>query len=787
MATQKASQIVVDGHAIKVTNLDKVMYPATGTTKGEVIAYYQAVASWFVPHAAGRPATRKRWPNGVGTPEHPQKPFFHKDLDLTSTPEWVRTFTIDHSDGPKTYPLVDDAATLVWLAQQASLEFHVPQWRVGADGRPQHPNRLVLDLDPGEGVGLAQCVELAHLVREVLDGVGFASFPVTSGSEGIHLYTALDGSMTSDDASAWARDLAISLESLRPDLVVSDMKKALRHGKVLLDWSQNNGAKTTVAPYSLRGREHPTVAAPRSWDEITPELRQLEFHEVIDRLHAIGDPLAGLDASAQVSVPTAAGDRLRTYRSMRDAARTPEPVPQEPPQPRPDGNSFVIQEHHARRLHFDFRLERDGVLVSWAIPKGPPTDHASNHLAVQTEDHPLDYGGFAGEIPKGQYGAGTVSIWDSGTYEAAKWVEGREVIATLTGSPNGGLGGVPRTFALIHTGHGEDEQNWLIHLMADEPRPAVELPVIEPMLATPGSRADVTGDDWVFEVKWDGYRAVASVSGGGARFRSRGGIDLTGGYPEYIELARLLAGREAVLDGEIVALDESGRPSFELLQNHARSPGRAHYMVFDLLHVDGVSLVRRPYRDRRAALRDLLGAGGVHVHVPDDLGTEAEVALAASAELGLEGVVAKRATSVYQPGRRARTWVKIKHIQSQDVVVVGWAPGENARARSVGSLLVAVPDGDRLVYVGRVGSGFTEQGLREAREVLGEIETTEPPVTGLPRAEAQGVHWVEPLLVGEVSYAEATGVGRLRHPVWKGWRPDRKPEDVVWEGSPASL
>ena len=640
MAAQ-GSQVVVDGRTIKVTNLDKVMYPATGLTKGEVIAYYQAVAPWFVAHAARRPATRKRWPNGVGTPEHPHQPFFHKNLDPRSTPEWVHTFTIEHSDGPNTYPLIDDAATLVWLAQLASLELHVPQWQVDADGRPRHPDRLVLDLDPGEGAGMAQSVELAHLIREVLDGAGFASVPVTSGSKGIHLYAALDGTMTSDEASDLARDLARSLEAMRPDLVVSDMKKALREGKVLLDWSQNNAAKTTIAPYSLRGRDHPTVAAPRTWDEIVPGLRQLEFHEVVERLRTLGDPLAALGADAPVRFDG------------------------------PDADAPV-------------RLTRPD-----AVPPTPA----------------------------------------------------RPAPAPLPDPP-------------------------------------------EPMLATLGTARDVHGEGWVFEVKWDGYRAVASAADGRATFRSRGGLDLTAAYPELAELAGLVGPHAAVLDGEVVALDDAGRPSFDLLQNHARSPGRAHYMAFDLLHLDGESLVRRPYRERRAALHDLLGDGGRQVHVPDDLGTDADVALAASAEQRLEGVVAKRADSVYQPGRRGRTWVKVKNTLSQEVVVVGWTPGQNARARTLGALLVAVPEGDGLRYLGRVGTGFTEGALREAREVLGDIETDEPPVAGVPTAEARGVRWVEPLLVGEVTYGEVTGVGRLRHPVWKGWRPDKAPEDVVWEGRP---
>ena len=809
----------VDGRLIKVTNLDKVLYPETGTTKGDVIAYYQVVAPYFVPHAAHRPATRKRWPNGVGTPEQPQTPFFHKNLDPKSTPDWVRTFTIEHSEGDNVYPLIDDAATLVWLAQLAALELHVPQWTV-LDGERQPPNRLVIDLDPGAGAGIEQCVEVAQLLREVLDQVGFASVPVTSGSKGIHLYAALSGEMTSDEVSAWAHELARTLEAMRPDLVVSDMNKKLREGRVLLDWSQNNAAKTTIAPYSLRGRAHPTVAAPRTWDELGPGLRQLEFDEVLERLASMGDPFAAIESPPVELVETLpvelveTPDRLTTYRSMRDPAKTPEPVPADRPEPRPLGNSFVIQEHHARRLHYDFRLEHDGVLVSWAIPKGPPTDPAVNHLAVQTEDHPLEYGSFEGDIPRGEYGGGHVDIWDAGTFELEKWRDGKEVIATLTGRPDGGLGGVPRRFALLHTKMGGDEKNWLIHLMAPaddksssrpapsssrrtpgspsstttptESSPAVErdetasaeAPTIAPMLATAGAAQDVQHGDWVFEVKWDGYRALATVNDGAVRLASRRGLDLTKDFPELGELARLIAPHDAVLDGEVVFLDPDGRPSFERLQNRAEHRGEAHYMVFDLLRLDGRSLLHEPYTARRERLAALLGDGTRRIQLSTQLGTDADEALAISRELGLEGVVAKRPDSVYQPGRRAHTWIKIKHLLAQEVVIIGWTPGESARARTIGALLMAVPDGDALTYVGRVGSGFTEKDLADTKLVLSEIEGAATTVPDIPAADRKGAHWVEPILVGEVTYGVWTQAGRLRMPVWRGWRPDKTPDDI---------
>ncbi|MEO8527594.1 MAG: non-homologous end-joining DNA ligase, partial [Pseudolysinimonas sp.] len=432
MAVKSETLVSVGGHRLKLTNLDKVLYPESGTTKAEVINYYSRIADVLIPHARNRPVTRKRWVEGVGTDAKPGSVFFEKNLP-TSAPSWIPSRDIQHSDHVNSYPLVNDLATLVWMAQQASLELHVPQWRFGKSGARQNPDRLVLDLDPGEGAGLPECVEVAKLVRAILEGMGLEVFPVTSGSKGIHLYAPLDGEQTSDDASAVAHELARALEADHPDLVVADMKKVLRHGKVLLDWSQNNGNKTTIVPYSLRGRMRPTVAAPRTWKELlAPGLRQLEMHEVLARVAKNGDPAAELEREIWHS--READEKLSAYRSMRDGAKTPEPMGGGGV--RALGNSFVIQEHHATALHYDFRLERDGVLVSWAVPKGVPTEPGKNHLAVHTEDHPLEYGQFEGSIPKGEYGAGSVEIWDRGTYDLEKWRDD-EVIVTIHGEKHG--------------------------------------------------------------------------------------------------------------------------------------------------------------------------------------------------------------------------------------------------------------------------------------------------------------------------------------------------------------
>ncbi len=404
--------VTIDGHRLKLTNLDKVLYPETGTTKADVLDYYARVASALIPHARNRPATRKRWVHGVGTDDDPGEMFFQKNLDERSTPQWVARRELQHSDHVNTYPLVNDLATLTWLGQIAALEIHVPQWQFGRTGARKNPDRLVLDLDPGPGAGLQECAEVARWARAILKDMGLDPMPVTSGSKGIHLYAALDGKQTSDQVSEVAHELARALEADHPDLVVSDMKKALREGRVLVDWSQNNGNKTTITPYSLRGRSHPMVAAPRTWKELdSPDLAQVGYEEMIRRVAKRGDILADLTAGHLSSLePTpermagfqhadGADDRLAKYRSMRDGSITPEPVPSGVAPPTA-GQTFVIQEHHASRLHYDFRLEHDGVLVSWALPKGVPTDIAKNHLAVQTEDHPLD--GVGGDLPGGR-------------------------------------------------------------------------------------------------------------------------------------------------------------------------------------------------------------------------------------------------------------------------------------------------------------------------------------------------------------------------------------------------
>lgn len=804
MAEGSRQLVEVDGRRLRLTNLEKVMYPETGMTKGEVVSYYAEIAPVMVPLVAGRPVTRKRWVHGVGTADDPAQPFFEKNL-AEHAPEWVRRGVIQHSDGPKTYPIAGDRATLVWLAQQASLEVHVPQWRFDAQGRPANPDRMVFDLDPGEGMGLADCAEVARLVRDLIAGMGLELTPVTSGSKGIHLYAALDGSQTSQQVSDVAHELARALEADHPELIVSSMRKTLRTSRVLIDWSQNNGKKTTIAPYSLRGRARPTVAAPRTWEELgDPALRHLEASEVLTRVAEGDDPMRAITERSH-------GGPLTEYLSMRSTGKTPEPMPDSTwgaATGSPDDSPrFVIQEHHARRLHFDLRLERDGVLKSWAVPKGVPETSGVNHLAVQTEDHPMEYATFEGTIPSGEYGAGSMTIWDTGTYATEKWRDD-EVIIDLDGQPGGPLGGVVRV-ALIRTDGSGEKSSWLLHRMKDQrpghwshperhPAPATGAKVgtirERPMLATAGTVGILARGDWALEWKWDGIRVLARVEGDGVRLMSRNGIDITERYPEFARLPEVIDG-DALVDGEIVALDAEGRPDFGRLQERmgltkpreiaavaASVPVRL--LLFDVLEVDGTSVMSEPYRARRARLAELVRrVPGVPVEVPPAAeGTPAE-ALEESRTLGLEGIVAKRPGSAYRPGARTDEWVKLKITRTQEVVIGGYRRGSGTRTGRIRSLLVGIPgEGGPgrhgLEYAGRVGSGLREKDLDRLLATFTETEQPDAPFLDVPAADTADAVWVRPELVGEIEFSGWTGTGVARHPRWRGIRSDIDPADV---------
>jgi bifunctional non-homologous end joining protein LigD len=514
---------------------------------------------------------------------------------------------------------------------------------------------------------------------------------------------------------------------------------------------------------------------------------------------------------------------VREYKAKRHFERTPEPKGK--PGHGTGALRFVVQKHDASRLHYDFRLELDGVLKSWAVPKGPSLDPADRRLAIHVEDHPLEYRNFEGIIPEGNYGAGTVMVWDEGTYEPADVAGTRaEQEARLRdGLAKGRLSFVLHgrklrgRFALVKT-KGPRDNEWLLIKHGDEHAVEADVrtkdrsvrsrrtldgiarqaarkgevwpsnrsakkkatvkrarrPPVKPMLATlvdaPFDRAG-----WLFEIKWDGYRAIAEIEGGAVRLYSRNDISFK---DKFAAIANALAGlgRDAILDGEVVVLDDTGQSSFQLLQNYQKTGrGNLVYCVFDLLELDGKNVRALPLKRRKELLRELV-AGVPHVQFSEHVERDGVGLFDAAAAQGLEGIIAKRADSPYQEGRRGPDWLKIKVRRRQEAVIGGFTRPRGSRKR-LGALVLGVYDGDELVYVGHTGTGFSDKGLDDIYAKLAPLVRASCPFKKRP-ATNMPARWVEPTLVCEVAFQEWTEERLMRHPVFLGLREDKPARDV---------
>ena len=489
-------------------------------------------------------------------------------------------------------------------------------------------------------------------------------------------------------------------------------------------------------------------------------------------------------------------DRGSRYDSKRRFEATPEPPSafgddggdELDPLVADPGPTFVIQQHYATRLHHDFRLEMsragaEPVLVSWAVPKGLPRLRGIKALAVRTEDHPFDYGSFSGSIPGGNYGAGEVRIFDSGTYEVIKR-DGEKITFRLQGKRLQG------TYHLVKTSFQDGKEQWLGILSKDErPSPSPH-PTLDPMLATL-TNGPFDDPAWLYEPKWDGIRALA-VCDKATQLFSRRGNDVTDGYPELSSLHVRLVALDAILDGEIVAFDD-GKPSFQKLQQrvHVRNEHQLStlvrnspvvFMAFDLVYLDGASLIGEPLEFRRGLLEEIV-VPDEWIQVSPATAGEGSVLYEAAVTQGLEGIVAKRIDSLYEPGRRSPAWLKIKTVMDLDAVVVGWTAGSGSRDGTLGSAVLALYDGDgNLRHVGSVGTGFNRDSLADALDRLRKLADARNPfdaatLKGSP--ELRKVPWVVPALVATLEYRELTKAGKLRAPAFKGFREDKAPEDCT--------
>jgi bifunctional non-homologous end joining protein LigD len=576
------------------------------------------------------------------------------------------------------------------------------------------------------------------------------------------------------------------------------IKKEQREKKILIDIYRNRPGQTLVCAYSLRARETsrgPCISFPISWESLE-DLPSCDYYSMADALVAVEsgeDPWQGMELHASAlhtrkkpagparkkagkasgskqdpdSRPEAAQgqdpvkEQLTQYRKKRSFDRTPEPAGG----PASGQTSiFVLHRHHASRLHYDLRIEENGTLRSWALPRGLPPRPGIKRLAVHVEDHPLEYADFEGVIPKGQYGAGQMWIFARGKCEMLKRKEDGGFYFRLHSEE------ISADFRIFPTRGSND---WLIERLDEPPdhwHPSA-------MLAEAAS--ELPQGSYEYEVKWDGIRALISLDEGQTTIRSRNGLDLTEAFPELKDAASALNAASAIVDGEIVCLDSQGRPVFSDVIRRMQNPGSlklqkkspAVCCLFDVLYLDGRSILRDPWHLRRAWLKDIIRKDTAYRFSESFSG--GQDLLNAAREHGLEGIMAKETASPYTPGRRSRSWLKIKLRSTEDCWILGWSESKTPdRSKTFASLQLAVRGPDGLRYTGKVGTGMDDAQMLEMKKTLLALKKRLKPAAAVPALEARDSHWVEPTLACEVQYASLTKDGLLREPVFLRLRPD---------------
>ncbi len=769
----------VRGREIEISNLEKVLFPQDHIIKAELMEYYLNVAPTLLKHLKGRPLSFVRFPDGISGER-----FFQKNRPEWA-PDWIEHILLGGEQGTD-YIIAKDEASLAWLANLAAVEMHQMQVRAPHFDKPDY---MVFDLDPPENSEFERVKDLALRLRDHLENLGYHPFVKTTGGKGVHILVPIEPKWDFDRVFAAASEIAARFVEGRSGEATLQIKKEARKGRILIDIYRNRPAQTIISPYSVRGREGAPVSMPLTWAELTSLESPAAFNlrGVLERLKSEGDAWEALDAyavrlhnepdgrakrreagSRQGKAKPASQKGLEEYARKRSFEKTPEPSPRVEAG---GGDVFVVHRHHASHLHYDLRLERDGALKSWAVPKGLPPRPGVKRLAVAVEDHPLDYLTFEGTIPKGQYGAGRVWVFATGRYEVTKEKKEGFYFRLLSKEMNA-------EYRFINT-RGRD---WLLERVDTPPRDWLR-DGLEPMLAHTREEPPDSGD-YLFEVKWDGIRASILLDDGALTIRSRSGRDITALFPELLVPEQAFRASGAVFDAEIVCLQPDGRPSFEdtikrlqqkeagIARARARHPAVCY--VFDCLYLDGRSLLHEPLERRREWMADALKPGSpfrASEAIDDGMGL-----YSAARTAGLEGIMAKKRGSPYLPGKRSDYWLKIKIRQTVECIIIGYTRGKGDRAGTFGALQLARYAGESLRYVGKAGTGFDAQLMKSLLEEMAGVPRVQRPVSAKPPDDSDTV-WIEPRLVCEVQYASLTSEGILREPVFLRRRPDYSPED----------
>src|SRR5215831_1225523 len=777
------SKVSIGKRQIELSNLQKVLFPNARIIKAELIEYYLKVAPTILRHIKGRPLSLVRFPDGV-TGES----FFQKNLP-DWTPSWIQKVALGETDIIE-YAVATEDATLVWLANLACIELHQIHAR-----QPdlKHPDYVVWDIDPPPGFPFVDVVDIAFSLKEHIEGYGYHTFVKTTGGKGVHIVAPLEPQWEFDAVRDAAYAVAKDFIDNKSTNTTLQIKKEARRGKVLIDVYRNRPYQTIISPYSVRGFEGAPVSMPLTWErlETVSDPKEFSLTKVPAILNAEGDAWEAIGAYAgklhtarekeaaseaaatpevSESQPAAPGS-LTDYARKRSFDRTPEPGPAPALS---EGHEFVVHRHHATRLHYDLRLEQKGTLRSWAVPKGLPPRPGIKRLAVAVEDHPMSYISFEAEIPKGQYGGGMMWIYARGKWDLTKQkkdgfyfrLNSREVNAE---------------YRLINT----RDKDWLLERV-DQPQVDWLRGGIQPMLAEIRDKP-FDSDEYLYEVKWDGIRALISLDEEELTIRSRNGRVITKQFPELNIPAQAFRATSALLDAEIVCLDEKGKPIFQnvirrlqqttdsgIARLRERFPATCY--LFDVLYLDGRPVVAEPLERRRDWLQDLIREQ--QVYRLSEAFPEGKSLYEAASAMGLEGIVAKLKNSPYTPGRRSPAWLKVKTHRSQDCIIMGYTRGKGDRESAFGALQLACFKRGKLAYVGKVGTGFDSRRMAETMETLRELKTAERPVETKPLDDAQTA-WLEPTLVCEVRYSSITQDEQLREPVFIRMRPDKTPDECI--------
>jgi bifunctional non-homologous end joining protein LigD len=774
MAKKVSQWVTIGKRKIELSNLDKVLFPEDHISKAEIIEYYLKIAPTLLNHIRGRAMTLIRYPDGI----HGEK-FYQKNRPEWA-PDWIE-FTKLGKEEKKDYIIATEPATLVWLANLASLELHQLHSR-----KPtfENPDYMVFDLDPPEGFDFRKVVPIAFALKEAVERLGYTAFAKTTGGKGVHICCPLEPTHDFHKVFEAAQLIAQPFVDRYPKETTLHIKKDARKGRVLIDIYRIRSGQSIVSPYSLRGRPGGPVSMPLTWDELA-NLGNPHEHNIRTALAKVlndGDAWDGIGAYAvevhthrkktavkklPVNPKRKTPEQLATYEKKRDFNKTAEP---EARIIDAGGNNFVVHRHHASHLHYDLRLEKEGVLKSWAVPRGLPPHPGIKRLAVQTEDHPMKYLTFNGKIPKGQYGGGDMWIYALGKYQITKDKKDGFYFRLNSREVNG-------EYRIYKIGK---KNEWLLERV-DSPQINYLRDDIEPMQSE-NSITVPAGDDFVYELKWDGIRAFISLEEGQLKITSRNHRDITSQFPELRVPEKAFRANCGLFDAEIVCLDKSGRPEFTRVINRLMSSGDsnidklsksnpANCYIFDCLYLDGRALVNEPLLRRKEWLADTV-KGDTPYRISEVVEDGISLFKAAK-EHALEGIIAKKKDSKYTPGKRSDGWLKVKVKQSTECIVVGYTAGKGNRNQSFGALQIAEKVDGALTYRGKVGTGFNDELMKGIlKEIKKQKETSKPIMSGGKVVDDKVTQWIEPKLVAEIGYSKLTTEKMFREPVFIRLRPD---------------